>query len=80
MRLLGARQVAQAVLTGTRPSHAVLVLGAGVDALHASSMVILALFDRRLRRAALADAFVALGFAWAGFTVMTTKGQEGRRV
>ncbi|HEX5268241.1 MAG TPA: hypothetical protein VFW24_15855 [Acidimicrobiales bacterium] len=80
VRVLGARQVAQAVLTGTRPSHAVLVLGTGVDALHAASMVFLALFDRRLRRAALADAFIALGFAGAGFTIMTTRGRGGRRV
>jgi len=66
VRVLGARQLAQALITGTHPTTAVLLFGAEADATHAASMVTLALVSRRWRRAALADAAIATGFAWAG--------------
>lgn len=52
-RVLGARELAQAELTRRRPTRAVLLLGAGVDALHAASMVGLAATDRGRRSLAL---------------------------
>ena len=66
IRVLGIRQLCQALLTGTQPSAAVLALGAEADAAHAASMVALALCSRRWRRAALADAMIASLFALAG--------------
>ena len=66
VRVLGARQVAQAGLTGRNPTRAVLLLGAEVDAAHAASMVGLAVCCRRYRRAALGEAAVAGTLAAAG--------------
>jgi hypothetical protein len=66
IRVLGIRQVGQALVTGPQPSAAVLLLGAEVDAAHAASMVALALCSRRWRRAAVADAMIASLFALAG--------------
>jgi hypothetical protein len=66
IRVLGIRQVGQALVTRTQPSAAVLLLGAEVDAAHAASMVALALSSRRWRRAALAEAMIASLFALAG--------------
>jgi hypothetical protein len=66
IRVLGIRQVGQALVTGTQPSAAVLLLGGEVDATHAASMVALALYSRRWRRAALADAMIAFLLALAG--------------
>jgi hypothetical protein len=66
IRVLGIRQLSQALVTGTQPSAAVLLLGAEVDGAHAASMVALALCSRRWRRAALADAMIASLFVLAG--------------
>lgn len=66
VRVLGARYLAQALVVGRAPNRAVLALGAEVDAAHAASMVVLALFDRGRRREGLASAFVAGGFSLAG--------------
>ena len=66
VRVLGARHVAQAALTGRGPTRAVLWLGAEVDAAHAASMVGVAVCSRRYRRAALGDAAVAGTLAVAG--------------
>ena len=65
-RVLGARHLAQAVLTLWRPSQAVLLAGAGVDACHAASMLALAAADPGLRHAGLADACAATAFTAAG--------------
>jgi hypothetical protein len=70
-RVLGVRQLAQAVVseaalapcTGVESRTALLVLGAAVDALHAASMLGLAVFDAPRRRAGLADGVIALAFA-----------------
>lgn len=65
-RVLGARQLAQAGLSGPAPTAAALARGVEVDALHAASMIGLAVLSRRWRPAALASAAVAAGFATAG--------------
>jgi len=65
-RILGARHLAQAVLTLWRPRPAVLLAGAGVDACHAASMLALALADPRMRRAGIADAAIAVAFTATG--------------
>ena len=66
IRVLGIRQLGQALVTGTQPSAAVLLLGAEVDAAHAASMGVLAQCSRCWRRAALADALIASLFALTG--------------
>jgi len=65
-RVLGARQLAQAVLTAPQPSAATLALGVEADIAHALSMLALAVADRRRRRLGCADAVVATAFAAAG--------------
>jgi hypothetical protein len=65
-RLLGARHLIQAGVSAFAPMPAVLAAGAGVDAVHAASMVILAAADRGARRAALTDAVAESVFAAAG--------------
>lgn len=68
VRVLGVRQVTQALVSGLTPTRAVLWLGAEVDVAHAASMIGLAVFERRYRRAALVDAAIAAAFALAGAT------------
>ena len=75
IRVLGIRQVGQALVTGTQPSAAVLLLGAEVDAAHAASMVALALCSRRWRRAAVVDAMIASLFALAGVAAARSGGR-----
>jgi len=75
IRLLGARQLSQALVTGSRPSVAALLLGAEVDVAHAASMVILALCSRRWRRAALVDAVIASLFAAVGAAAARHRGR-----
>jgi hypothetical protein len=65
-RILGARHLAQAVLTLWRPSQAVFLAGAGVDACHAASMLALAAADPGLRHAGIADACAATAFTATG--------------
>ncbi len=70
-RILGVRQLAQAAVSGralapgigTEDRAALLTLGALVDALHAASMLGLAVLDPPRRRAGLADGLIALAFA-----------------
>jgi hypothetical protein len=66
VRVLGARQVAQAVVTGRAPTPAVLWLGTEVDVAHAATMIGLAVVERRYRRAALVDGAIAMAFALVG--------------
>jgi hypothetical protein len=66
VRILGVRHLAQAVLTLWRPSPAVFLAGAGIDACHAVSMVALAAWDPRMRRAGIADATAAAAFTATG--------------
>jgi len=67
-RLLGSRHLVQAAITALAPVPGVLAAGAGVDALHTTSMIMLAAVDRRARRAALTDALAESLFAVAGFS------------
>lgn len=66
-RILGARQLAQAVLSGIRPSPEVLATGVWVDAVHAVTALGLAVTDRARARAGLTDAAVAGTWAVLGF-------------
>jgi hypothetical protein len=75
VRVLGARQLTQALATGAQPTVAVLALGAGVDSAHALSMLALGLFDRRGRRAALIDTLIGAGFAVAGAAAARADGR-----
>jgi len=76
-RVLGARQLAQAVLTAYRPRPGVFLAGAGVDACHAASMLALAAADPRVRRAGLADAFAATAFTATGALTAARTGAAG---
>jgi hypothetical protein len=73
VRILGARHLAQAVLTLWRPRRKVLAAGAGIDGCHAASMLALAAADPRLRRAGLTDAAAATAFTAAGAAVASTR-------
>jgi hypothetical protein len=64
-RLLGARHVAQAVLTTLVGDQRARLVGGGVDALHSASMVAWALADRRRARQAWGEAVSAALFAGA---------------
>lgn len=66
VRVLGTRQLAQALASGGSPSYPVLALGVEVDLLHAGSMVALGIADHRRRSVALLDALIAASFALAG--------------
>ena len=66
VRVLGARQVAQASLALAFPAEPLLGLGVGADALHALSMLPLAAAAPRWRRPALVSGLMAAAFAAAG--------------
>ncbi|HEY2442823.1 MAG TPA: hypothetical protein VGI31_06790 [Streptosporangiaceae bacterium] len=75
-RVLGARHLLQALVTATAPSaglspDAVLAAGAAVDAVHAGSMIVVAVTCRPLRRVALADA--ALEASLGAFGIITAR-------
>jgi hypothetical protein len=65
LRLLGARDLGQAVLAATAPPPALLRAGAGLDALHAASMLALAAVSPHYRRPALTSAAIATGWTVA---------------
>jgi hypothetical protein len=66
VRILGARHLAQAVLTLWRPRPAVYLAGAAIDACHAASMLALAVADPRMRIAGIADGAAATAFTATG--------------
>ena len=66
VRVLGARQLAQAGLSVAAPTAPILRLGAGTDAAHALSMAALALADPKWRRPALVSGLTATVFAVGG--------------
>jgi hypothetical protein len=68
-RVLGARHLAQTALTAVAGRPPVLAAGTGIDALHATSMLLLPAADGCLRRAALADALAESALAAGGFSV-----------
>ena len=69
VRLLGLREVGQAAITVNRPTAGVLRAGAAVDALHALSMVALALGSAAHRRPALASGTLAAAASASGFAI-----------
>ena len=64
-RILGARHLVQASLSGVDPSPEILAGGVWVDTVHAVTALGLAVVDRRRARAALTDAVIA--GVWAVF-------------
>jgi hypothetical protein len=66
-RVLGARQVVQALLTRATGGPGSRRLAGALDVLHAGSMVLIALFDPPRRRAAVIQCVVASTFAAAEF-------------
>jgi hypothetical protein len=65
-RVLGARNLAEALVLRSHGTRRWLLAASTVDAVHATSMVALALADPRRRRVALASALVASLMAGAG--------------
>ncbi len=63
VRVLGARHLAQGLLTGWRPSPLLLALGAGADALHAASALVYGAARSEQRRPATLDASIATALA-----------------
>jgi hypothetical protein len=61
-RILGARHLTQAVLSGYRPSPEVLAMGVWVDTVHALTALGLAVLDPTRARAGLTD--TAIGAMW----------------
>ena len=66
-RILGARHLTQAVLSGVRPSPEVLAMGVWVDAVHSLTALGLAAADRDRARAGLIDTAVAGVWAGSGY-------------
>ena len=65
-RVLGARLLLQAAVTDVRPDAVSVALGAETDLVHAASMLVWAVVDRRSRRLTLMSAVLAGVFAAAG--------------
>lgn len=63
-RILGARHIVQASLSGANPTPEILAAGVWVDTVHSLTALGLAVADRRRARAGVADAVVAA--LWAG--------------
>lgn len=63
VRVLGMREVGQALVCAPRPSAAVLSLSAGVDAVHALTMLALVVRSPTWRRTALTSGVAASTFA-----------------
>jgi hypothetical protein len=70
-RILGARQLTQAVLSGFRPSPEVLAMGVWVDTVHAITALGLAAVDRHRFRAGATDTVIASLWAVAGYHDLT---------
>jgi len=66
-RVLGARHLTQAVLSGARPSPEGLAMGVWVDGVHALCALGLAVCSPSRTAAGLADAVAATGWAVAGY-------------
>lgn len=65
LRVLGARHVLQAVVSGVAPGPAVLRVGAWVDGAHGATSLLLAAVDPRRARVALVDTAVAAAWCLA---------------
>jgi hypothetical protein len=71
-RILGARHLTQAALSGIRPSPEVLAMGIWVDSAHAATALGLAATDRHRARAGLIDTAIAIAWALAGYRALHT--------
>lgn len=69
VRVLGARQLLQALITALRPTRRTLEVGAATDALHAATMVVSAAAKVGPRRLTTASATTAGAFTAAALTV-----------
>lgn len=86
-RVLGLRQLIQALLSGVHPSPEILALGIWVDSAHAATALSLAAIDPRRANGGLADAAVATTWAALGWrdlvsspvTEQGTRAAPGRR-
>lgn len=66
-RILGARHLAQALLSGVNPGPEVLAAGVWVDTVHSATALGLAVADRRRARGGVTDAAVAASWAALGW-------------
>jgi hypothetical protein len=71
-RILGARQLLQAGLSGINPSPEMLAGGVWVDAVHSLTAFGLAVGDRRRARAGITDGVVAAVWALLGWRHLST--------
>jgi hypothetical protein len=72
-RVLGARQLAEALLLRGRPARRLLLAGVAVDAAHALSMLVLCVLSPKRRRLAAANAVTgALLAAWGAAVARRT--------
>ncbi len=71
-RILGARHLTQATLSGINPSPEVIATGTWVDSVHSLTALGLAAVNRRRARPALTDAVVAAAWALLGAHDLTT--------
>jgi hypothetical protein len=78
-RVLGIRHLLQAALTAVMPGPGLLAIGGQIDAVHATSMMLLAAVSRAERRAALTDALTEAAFAAAGFSA-SARAQTRKKV
>ncbi len=75
-RVLGVRELLQAELVRRRPTRGRQLAGAGVDAVHAASMIALARADQGRRRAALHNAASAVLLALGGLAGARSAGRQ----
>lgn len=66
-RILGARHLTQALLSGVNPSPEVLAAGVWVDTVHSATALGLAVVDRHRARGGVTDAVVAASWAVLGW-------------
>lgn len=82
-RILGARHLVQALLSGVDPGPEVLAAGVWVDTVHSATALGLAVADRRRARGGVTDALVAASWAVLGWRHLRsgrarTEGVRGR--
>ena len=71
-RILGARHIFQASLSGINPSPEMLAAGVWVDAVHSATAFGLAVVDRHRARGGVIDGLVAASWAWLGLRRLHT--------
>ncbi len=78
-RILGVRQLGQALGSGWTPSYPVLALGVEVDLVHAATLAAFGVGDPQRRRAASLDVLIAASFALAGALAARAATPQQRR-